>query len=79
LAVEDSLEKEQCSRPLDDALEKKEAFLAPRCIGSMRCRKECWLPLSPPWTFGSSWPNLVLRFSQAQFYQFNYTLFDLLF
>ena len=30
------------------------------CIGSMRYRKECWLPLSPPWTFGSSWPNFLL-------------------
>jgi len=39
--VEDSLEKEQCSRPLDDALEKEEAFLALGCIGFVRCRKEC--------------------------------------
>jgi len=29
------------SRPLDDALEKEEAFLALGCLGSMRCRKEC--------------------------------------
>jgi len=55
--VEDGLEKEQRLRPLDDALEKEEAFLA---LGSVRCRKECWLPFSPPWTFGSSWPNLLL-------------------
>jgi len=39
--VEDGLEKEQGSWPLDEALEKKEAFLARGCIGSMRCRKEC--------------------------------------
>jgi len=39
--VEDSLEKEQCSRPLDDALEKEETFLALEGIGSVRCRKEC--------------------------------------
>jgi len=36
--VEDGLEKEQCSRPLDNALEKEEAFPA---LGFMRCRKEC--------------------------------------
>jgi len=39
--VEDSLEKEQGSWPLDDALEKEEASLVLGCIGSMRCRKEC--------------------------------------
>jgi len=38
LAVEDGLEKEQCSRPLDDALEKEEAFLA---LGSVKCWKKC--------------------------------------
>jgi len=36
--MEDGLEKDQCSQPLDDALEKEEAFLA---LGSVRCRKEC--------------------------------------
>jgi len=35
--VEDGLKKEEDSRPLDDALEKEEAFLAP---GSVSCRKE---------------------------------------
>jgi len=39
--VEDSLEKEKCSWPLDDALEKEETFLALGCIGFVRCRKEC--------------------------------------
>jgi len=38
--MEGSLEKEQGSRPLDDALEKEEAFISHGCIGSMRCRKE---------------------------------------
>jgi len=36
--VEVGLEKEQCSQPLDDALEKEEAFLA---LKTVRCRKEC--------------------------------------
>jgi len=62
--MEDGLEKEQCSWPLDDALEKEEAFLA---LGSVRCRKECWHPLSPPWTFGSSWPNLLLGLVKPNF------------
>jgi len=39
--VEDGLEKEKGSWPLDDALEKEEAFPALGCIRSMRCRKEC--------------------------------------
>jgi len=39
--VKDGLEKEEGSRPLDDALEKEEAFLTLGCFGSMRCRKEC--------------------------------------
>jgi len=39
--VKDGLEKEEGSRPLDDGLEKEEAFLTRGCIGSMRCRKEC--------------------------------------
>ena len=34
---------------------------------SMRCRKECWLPLSSPWTFGSSWPNLLLDLVKPNF------------
>jgi len=39
--VEDGLEKEQGSWPLDDALKNEEAFLALGCNGSMRCKKEC--------------------------------------
>ena len=58
--MEDGLEKEQGLLPLDDALEKEESFLDLGCIGSMRCRKECGLPLSQPWTFGSSVkPNFI--------------------
>jgi len=41
--------------------------LAPWDAWSMRCRKECWLPLSPPWTFGSSWSNLLLRLVKPNF------------
>jgi len=37
------------------------------CIGSMRCRKECWLPLSPLWTFGSSRSNLLLGLFKPNF------------
>jgi len=29
--------------------------------------KECWLPLSPPWTFGRSWPNLLLGLVKSSF------------
>jgi len=50
----------------------KEAYewsvdLAPWDAWSMRCRKEYWLPLSPPWTFGSSWPNLLLGLVKPNF------------
>ena len=41
--------------------------LAPWDAWSMRCRKECWLPLSPPLTFGSSWPNLLLGLVKFNF------------
>ena len=41
--------------------------LAPWDTWSMRCRKECWLPLSPPLTFGSSWPNLLLGLVKPNF------------
>jgi len=34
---------------------------------SIRCRKKCWLPLSPPLTFGSSWPNLLLGLIKPNF------------
>jgi len=65
--VKDGLEKEEGSRPLYDGLEKEEAFLTLGCIGSMRCRKECWLPLNPPCTFDSSWPNLLLGLVKPNF------------
>jgi len=67
LVVEDGLEKEQSSRPLDDVLEKEEAFLTFRCIGFVRYMKEYWLPLSPPWTLDSSWPNLTLGLGKPNF------------
>ena len=51
LAFDASLEKKAWSWPLDDALEKEEAFLTLGCFGSMRCRKKCWVSLSPPWLF----------------------------
>ena len=41
LALRSSLEKEAWSWPLDNALEKEEAFLTLGCFGSMRCRKKC--------------------------------------
>ena len=41
--------------------------LAPWDAWSMRCRKECWLPLSPPWTFDSPWPNLLLGLVKPKF------------
>ena len=68
LALISSLEKEAWSWPLDDALEKEEALLTLGCFGSMRCRKKCWLPLSPPWLFFySSWPNLLLHLVKTNF------------
>ena len=34
---------------------------------SMRSRKKCWLPLSPPWTFYSSWTPLLLGLVKPNF------------
>ena len=65
LALRSSLEKEAWSRSLEDALEKEEAFLTLGCFGSMRCRKKCWLSLSPP--FDNSWPNLLLGLVKPNF------------
>ena len=76
LAFDASLEKKAWSWSWDSSLKRKPSLLA---LGCVRCRKECWLPLSPPWTFGSWWQKSLIGLSQAQFYQFNYTLFDLLF
>jgi len=41
--------------------------LAPWDAWSMSCRKECWLPLSLPLTFGSSWANLLLGLVKPNF------------
>jgi len=41
LALKRWLGEGEGSWPLDDALEKEEAFLDLGCIGSMRCKKEC--------------------------------------
>ena len=69
LAIDASLEKKAWSWPWDSSLKRKPSLLA---FGCVRCKKECWLPLSPPWTFGSSWQKSPIGLSQAQFYQFNY-------
>jgi len=63
VALRSSLEKEAWSLPLDDALEKEEAFLTLGCFGFMRCRKKCWLPLSQPFT--SSPNNVSLEVSHG--------------
>ena len=41
--------------------------LAPWDAWSMKSRKECWLPLSAPWTFDNSWPPLLLGLVKPTF------------
>jgi len=64
LAFDSSLAKKAWSWPWDPSLKRKPSLLALRCV---RCRKECWLPLSPPWTFSSSWQNLLLGLVKPNF------------